>query len=144
MHRCDRPGNAYKEFHDRAAATASLSELPFHSVVVGMVDLWSEVNDVLVLSVKMLCRWPHSLRFLSFPMAASFILFLSFFLYCAHVAQPECLLIRNTANVQRKTALRGSEDGDQERDGESQGDQESSRGSDVSNNVSHVRITIFS
>lgn len=132
VHRCDRPGNAYKEFHDRAAATASLSELPFHSVVVGMVDLWSEVNDVLVLSVKMLCRWPHSLRFLSF------------FLYCAHVAQPECLLIRNTANVQRKTALRGSEDGDQERDGESQGDQESSRGSDVSNNVSHVRITIFS
>lgn len=64
VHRCDRPGNAYKEFHDRAAATASLSELPFHSVVVGMVDLWSEVNDVLILSVKM---FPIPFVFCLFP-----------------------------------------------------------------------------
>lgn len=52
----------------------------FHSVIVGMVDLRRVVNDVFVLSVKMLCRWPRSIRFSPFPMAVSFILFSFFFL----------------------------------------------------------------
>lgn len=34
-YRRDRPGNAQKEFHDRAAATASFSSLPFTMSLLG-------------------------------------------------------------------------------------------------------------
>lgn len=96
------------------------------------------------------CLWkccaagPAPFVFFFFPHDGVFYPFPFYFLTASMSLSPEWLLIRNTANIRWKTALRGCEDGDQERDGESREDQESSRGSAVSNNVSHVRITIFS
>lgn len=132
-----------KRIHDSAAATASLSGLPFTLSLLGWLIYEGQ------LTMSSFCLWiccaagPALFVFRLFPWRR-LLSFSLFFLNCIHVAQPEWLLIRNTANVQWKTALRGCEDGDQERDGESNEDQESSRGSTVSNNVSHVRITIFS